>query len=211
MSDIDMDTTPQQHNTTNDKAAAMNDTLQAQDAHIKAAATIAQLRGRQAAFEIGENTSKQYIKDLRNDLDNYYEEGDENGRPVKRRRSLIVDRVKQDHYNHLAETEKHCLKALPEDTDLSAEIAAASSIETETATVLANAKAHLSSIEQMWEAKNKYETLQQKMNELKEEMAAACDDWYDKRDAVDEWLKVAEDQEWNALLDETEMGMWNQG
>ncbi|KAM0186518.1 hypothetical protein ACHAPI_011676 [Fusarium lateritium] len=188
---------------------------QAQDAHIKAAATIAQLRGQQAAFKISETTSKQYIQDLRDDLDHYYEEEDEGRRPVKRRRSLIIDRVKQDHYNHLAETEEHCLKALPEDTDLSAEIAAASRIDTDAATVLADAKAHLSSIEQMWEAKMvwdealkakiKYVTIQQKMKELEDEMATACDDWHNKRDAADEWVKVAEDQGWNVLLDETEM------
>ncbi|KAM0201069.1 hypothetical protein ACHAPA_011338 [Fusarium lateritium] len=220
-SDLDMDITPKQHHATTEKAAAMNHPLanltwsQAQDAHIKAAATIAQLRGQQAAFKISETTSKQYIQDLRDDLDHYYEEEDEGRRPVKRRRSLIIDRVKQDHYNHLAETEEHCLKALPEDTDLSAEIAAASRIDTDAATVLADAKAHLSSIEQMWEAKMvwdealkakiKYVTIQQKMKELEDEMATACDDWHNKRDAADEWVKVAEDQGWNVLLDETEM------
>jgi hypothetical protein len=102
-----------------------------------------------------------------------------------------VDRVKQDNYNHLGETEKHCLKALPKDSDLSAEIAAASSIETETAAVLANAKAYLSSIEQMCDAK---------MDELRDEIPAACDDWYDKRDAADKWVKVSEDQGWRGNI-----------
>lgn len=69
---------------------------------------------------------------------------------------------------------------------MTAEIAAASGIETETATVLADAKARLFSIEQMWEAKMewdealnakiKYETFQRKMDELRDEVSAAWDD-----------------------------------
>lgn len=47
----------------------------------------------------------------------------------------------------------------------------------------------------MWEAKMewdealnakiKYETFQRKMDELRDEVSAAWDDWYDKRDAAD--------------------------
>ncbi|KAM0338546.1 hypothetical protein ACHAPU_011281 [Fusarium lateritium] len=221
----DMETAPKPRNTAIDKATTMENPLanltwtkdqvqQAQDAHTTAATTIAQLQGEHTAFKASKAASQEYIQRLRNELDEHYEEAGDDGRPLKRRRSAIVDRLKSEHYNHLNETEKHCLNALPENTDLSADIEDASSAETETAAALASAKAHLSSIEEMWEAKsvideaveakNKYDTLQQKMGELKDEMATACDHLYYKRDAADKWVKLAENEGWEALLVETD-------
>ncbi|SCO92672.1 uncharacterized protein FRV6_16800 [Fusarium oxysporum] len=181
----------------------------AQAAHSAAATALAQLQGKQETFIAARNASESYFKGLREELDAHYFQTDEDGPPLKRRQSTIIDHVKRDHYAHLEETSQHYQNALIQETNLTREISIAQDHEQQAYELMETAKTRVTSIAHMWEAKiqrdealkaqKKYRELEKKRSELEEEMMTVGDQLYAKRQAADEWKSVAEDEDWEGI------------
>jgi hypothetical protein len=127
-------------------------------------------------------------------------QADEDGPPAKRRRSIIINHVKKEHYTQLDKISKHCQNALVRDTDLTNEIDTARDFEQVAFELVETAKARVTSIGRMWEAKMQrdealraqkmYGDLERKMRDLEDEMATSCDELYVKSQVVDEWESI---------------------
>ncbi|KAF4333293.1 phosphoethanolamine n-methyltransferase 1 [Fusarium beomiforme] len=184
---------------------------QAQHAHSAAATALAQLQGKQEAFKAAHDASESYIQGLREDLDAHFQ-ADEDEPPPKRRRSTIIDHIKKDHYAHLEEASQHCQNALIQDAGLSHEVAAAQDREVQTFELMEAAKARVTTIDHIWEAKihreevlrtqKKYRDLEKKIRELEEEMTTVGDELYAKTKAAGKWNVIAQNEDWEGILAE---------
>ncbi|KAF4445690.1 hypothetical protein F53441_10596 [Fusarium austroafricanum] len=164
----------------------------AQAAHQAATNNLAQLVGKDEALKAFLDASDNYIRGLRDDLDSHYVD-DDAPNTKRRRRSATMDDVKRDHYAHLQDAEIHCTNALPEDIDPSAKIDDAKLQEQQACDALFAAKVRVKAVGHI---------LEDEIRKMKDDLATTVNKLYEKRQVADDWDVVAEQEDWEGILDD---------
>ncbi|KAF4965267.1 hypothetical protein FSARC_6917 [Fusarium sarcochroum] len=184
--------------------------------HLAANVALARLRGRQETVDEGRAAMNTYIQDLRNDLDAHF--GPTNGNANsdsaaghgRRRTSMIVDSVKRDYYTRIDDAEAHCERVLISGSELPALIENAVRQEAMTKKKLLAAKARLTAIDHMWEAKKKrqeearardeYFQLETRMCDIQVQFDQAREVLAVKQREAVVSIEMAEQEDWAGIL-----------
>ncbi|KAM0545807.1 hypothetical protein ACHAPJ_011134 [Fusarium lateritium] len=190
----------------------------AEAGHLAATVALAHLRGRQETVDESRAAMNTYIQDLRNDLDGHFgtvndqsESDSTSARHGRPRQSMIIDSVKRDYYTRIDDAKAHCERVLISDSEFPALIEDAVRQEAMAEGKLLAARARLTAIDHMWEAKEKrleeararteYLQLEKRMcdiqvqfDQAREVLAAKC-----RETAVS--IQMAEQEDWAGILE----------